>query len=178
MTIASAFNDIAVAQGGTAAKSGAITAAIDALNDALAGSDQPQAKTIEQAVRLLGEHIGGGGGGGAVKCYIINDDDWETPLNTADVSVEDGNGASISVSTDELTVEGPMGAETFACLSFTANVGGVYKIGRGTSAHYLTSGTLVLSTLGPGDNLPCSFEDSTLSFVSPSADTAARVILG
>lgn len=63
MTIASAFNDIAVAQGGTAAKSGAITAAIDALNDALAGSDQPQAKTIEEAVRLLGEHIGGGGGG-------------------------------------------------------------------------------------------------------------------
>ena len=62
MTIASAFNDIAVAQGGTASKSGAITAAIDALNDALAGSDQPQAKTIEQAVRLLGEHIGGGGG--------------------------------------------------------------------------------------------------------------------
>ena len=62
MTIASAFNDIAVAQGGTAAKSGAITAAIDALNDALAGSDQPQAKTIEEAVRLLGEHIGGGGG--------------------------------------------------------------------------------------------------------------------
>lgn len=62
MTIASAFNDIAVAQGGTASKSGAITAAIDALNDALAGSDQPQAKTIEQAVKLLGEHIGGGGG--------------------------------------------------------------------------------------------------------------------
>ena len=72
MTIASAFNDIAVAQGGTAAKSGAITAAIDALNDALAGSDQPQAQTIEQAVRLLGEHIGGGGGGGTeynIKCY-------------------------------------------------------------------------------------------------------------
>lgn len=65
MTIASASNDIAVAQGGTAAKSGAITAAIDALNDALAGSDQPQAKTIEQAVRLLGEHIGGGGSLGA-----------------------------------------------------------------------------------------------------------------
>ena len=62
MTIAQAFNEIAVAQGGTAAKSGAITAAIDALNDALAGSDQPQAKTIEEAVRLLGEHIGGGGG--------------------------------------------------------------------------------------------------------------------
>lgn len=72
MTIAQAFNEIAVTQGGTAAKSGGITAAIDALNDALAGSDQPQAKTIEQAVRLLGEHIGGGGGGGTeynIACY-------------------------------------------------------------------------------------------------------------
>lgn len=72
MTIASAFNDIAVAQGGTAAKSGAITAAIDALNDALAGSDQPQAKTIEQAVRLLGEHIGGGGTY-SIACYATGE---------------------------------------------------------------------------------------------------------
>ena len=62
MTIASAFNDIAVAQGGTASKSGTIAGAIDALNDALAGSDQSAAQSIEQAVRLLGEHIGGGGG--------------------------------------------------------------------------------------------------------------------
>ena len=61
MTIASAFNDIAVAQGGTASKSGTIAGAIDALNDALAGSDQQAAQTIEAAVRLLGEHIGGGG---------------------------------------------------------------------------------------------------------------------
>lgn len=61
MTIAQAFNEIAVAQGGTANQSGTIAGALDALNDALAGSDQPQAKTIEQAVRLLGEHIGGGG---------------------------------------------------------------------------------------------------------------------
>lgn len=61
MTIAQAFNEIAVAQGGTANPSGTIAGAIDALNDALAGSDQQQAKTIEQAVRLLGEHIGGGG---------------------------------------------------------------------------------------------------------------------
>ena len=62
MTIAQAFNDIAVAQGGTASKSGTIAGAIDALNDALAGSDQSAAQSIEQAVRLLGEHIGGGGG--------------------------------------------------------------------------------------------------------------------
>lgn len=62
MTIASAFNSIAVAQGGTANTSGTISGAIDALNDALAGSDQQGAQTIEQAVLLLGEHIGGGGG--------------------------------------------------------------------------------------------------------------------
>lgn len=80
MTIASAFNDIAVAQGGTAAKSGAITASIDALNDALAGSDQPQAKTIEQAVRLLGEHIGGGGGGEVetATLTVISNSDFAT----------------------------------------------------------------------------------------------------
>ena len=60
MTIASAFNEIAVAQGGTANKSGTIAGAIDALNDALAGSDQPAAQTIEGGVRLLGQHIGGG----------------------------------------------------------------------------------------------------------------------
>lgn len=65
MTIAQAFNEIAVAQGGTASKSGSIADAIDALNDALAGSDQAPAQTIEQAVRLMGEHVGSGGGGGA-----------------------------------------------------------------------------------------------------------------
>lgn len=60
MTIAQAFNDIATAQGGTPSKSGTIAGAIDALNDALAGSDQAAAETIEDAVRLLGAHIGGG----------------------------------------------------------------------------------------------------------------------
>ena len=60
MTIAQAFNEIAVAQGGTPSASGTITGAIDALNDALAGSDQEAASTIEGAVRLLGSHIGGG----------------------------------------------------------------------------------------------------------------------
>lgn len=71
MTIAKAINDIAAAQGGTPAKPATIAGAIDALNDALAGSDQKAARTIEDAVVLLGEHIGGGGGGGTydVKCY-------------------------------------------------------------------------------------------------------------
>lgn len=61
MTIANAFNEITAAQGGTPNYSGTIAGAIDALNDALAGSDQPSVQTIEGAVRLLGEHIGGGG---------------------------------------------------------------------------------------------------------------------
>ena len=172
MTIASAFNDIAVAQGGTAAKSGAITAAIDALNDALAGSDQPQAKTIEGAVRLLGEHIGGGGGG-TVKCYIVNDDDWNTPFNIGDLSVVDGNGASISVSTDELISEGPMGTETHACLSFTANVGGVYRIGNGNC--HVAGGILNTTSIGLDSLLPSMFDNAKFSFIAPSVDVVAAL---
>lgn len=59
MTIAQAFNEITIAHGGTPNDGGTITGAIDALNDTLAGSDQAQGRTIEDAVRLLGQHIGG-----------------------------------------------------------------------------------------------------------------------
>ena len=62
MTIASAFNDIAVAQGGTASKGNTISDALDALTDALAGENIPQGRTIEDNVRILGEHLSGGGG--------------------------------------------------------------------------------------------------------------------
>lgn len=110
MTIASAFNDIAVAQGGTAAKSGAITAAIDALNDALAGSDQPQAKTIEQAVRLLGEHIGGGGGGG--------------DFTTAKATIQNGGQAPIFLScaldSEQMTASMPLIMPSAAPVEYTA----------------------------------------------------------
>lgn len=61
-SISQAFNEITTAQGGTPDTSGSITGAIDALNDTLAGSDQPKASGIAEAVTLLGEHIGGGGG--------------------------------------------------------------------------------------------------------------------
>ena len=53
MTIADELNSIAVAQGGTASTDGTISGAIDALNDALAGSDQERAKSIEAAIALL-----------------------------------------------------------------------------------------------------------------------------
>lgn len=81
MTIAQAFNEITVAQGGTPNYSGTISGAIDALNDALAGSDQPAAQTIEGAVRLLGQHIGGGGGTAhSIACYTIDQQYNITPI--------------------------------------------------------------------------------------------------
>lgn len=91
MTIASAFNSIAVAQGGTANTSGTISGAIDALNDALAGSDQHGAQTIEQAVLLLGEHIGGGGGGSS-KLYYFGPDPTAATYEPGSVALafEDG----------------------------------------------------------------------------------------
>ena len=85
MTIAEAFNDIAVAQGGAASKSGTIAGAIDALNDALAGSDQPAAQTIEGAIKLLGEHIGSGGGGATVKAYIMPEVSYDFETGSYDL---------------------------------------------------------------------------------------------
>lgn len=73
MTIAKAFNDIAVAQGGTASTSGNIEDAAAAMASALGETfsgheimvetiDDGSERTIEDAVTLLGQHIGGGGG--------------------------------------------------------------------------------------------------------------------
>lgn len=89
MTIAQAFNEITAAQGGTPNNSGTIAGAIDALNDALAGSDQEQAETIEQAVRLLGAHIGGGGGGGGATKHTITYIDSSTRTDPADPFLSD-----------------------------------------------------------------------------------------
>ena len=83
MTIASAFNDIAVAQGGTADTTGTITGAVDALNDALAGSDQAQGRTIEDAVRLLGQHIGGGSSVTIEALNVTENDTYTAPSGKA-----------------------------------------------------------------------------------------------
>lgn len=106
MTIAQAFNKIAVDNGGTASKSGTIAGAIDALNDALAGSDQEAASTIEEAVTLLGSHIGGGGGGATKHTITYIDSSTRTDpadpfLSDAVVYSEDdyswyGTGAAVS----------------------------------------------------------------------------------
>ena len=81
MTIHGAFNDIAEDLGGIADTSGTIVGAIDALNDVLAGSDQQRAGNIEEAVRLLGLHIGGGGGiqfGNGIRVDVRLDDDSDS----------------------------------------------------------------------------------------------------
>ena len=78
MTIAKAFNEIAVAQGGTADTSGTIAGAIDAVNDALAGSDLPKKPRIEDGIRVLGEYIGGGGSSVGPLVHIYNADNENT----------------------------------------------------------------------------------------------------
>lgn len=59
MSIVGTFNDITERLTGSRPRVKSLTGAIDALNDALAGSDQASAQTIEDAVRLLGQNIGG-----------------------------------------------------------------------------------------------------------------------
>ena len=80
MTIAKAFNEIAVAQGGAADTSGTIAGAIDAVNDALSGSDLPKKPRIEDGIRVLGQYIGGGGPvyGELISIDAVNpNDDYE-----------------------------------------------------------------------------------------------------
>lgn len=90
MTIASKLNAMAVANGGTADKSGTITGALDALNDALAGSDyQTDKSTIETALDGLGANIGGGSQRGiliGVSAWDERDDDSRSFF----INIEDG----------------------------------------------------------------------------------------
>lgn len=113
------------------------------------------------------------GGSSTVKCYIVNDGGWNTPFNIGDLTVIDRNGASVSVSTDELTSEGPMGTETHACLSFTANVGGLYKIGDGNKQ--VAGGILNTTSIGLDSQLPSIFENAEFSFIAPNVDVVAAI---
>ena len=94
MTIAQEFNKLAVAHGGTADSSGTIAGAIDALNDALAGSDQPAAQTIEEAVKRLGEHIGGGSASGTIEITENGEGIDVAQYAYADVNVSGGGAQS------------------------------------------------------------------------------------
>lgn len=151
MTIASAFNEIAVAQGGTASKSGTITSALDALTDALAGSDQPAPQTIEQGVRMLGEHIGGGGGGA---------DLGEKVIVKAGKTVEDfsfdlwiGDKFAASMSTDMGGVAAAAGVSLY--ISAASGRSGTYKIGSAAPQN------LVFKTIGVAGYLTCTIPVDT-----------------
>lgn len=90
-TIAQELFTIAEAQGGTA--SGyprTIAGAVDALTDALAGSDVDSGRTIAEAVAVMGEYIGGGGGGSVTLNMRWSDMGDEKPFDGCVwVNVED-----------------------------------------------------------------------------------------
>ena len=108
MTIASAFNEIAVANGGTADNSGTIAGAVDALTDALAGSDVAQGATIEDGVRVLGEYIGGGGGTATV--YIITSSEDVPQVNVDGAPVAPESAPELTLKTDNYKIAAPIGA--------------------------------------------------------------------
>lgn len=95
MTIASAINAITADKGGTPNKGGSIAGAIDALNDALAGSDQPASMTIEAAINKLGENIGSGVTYGYLKPVQVTYDGTPSSadgaLVTNETTIENGD---------------------------------------------------------------------------------------
>lgn len=62
MTIASAIDDVIIDQGGTPDPTDTIADSLVNLAGVLAGETIDKTETIEGAVKILGEHIGGGGG--------------------------------------------------------------------------------------------------------------------
>lgn len=150
MTIASAFNEIAVAQGGTASKSGTITGALDALTDALAGSDQPAPQTIEQGVRMLGEHIGGGGSAGLGEIVLV-----KAGKNVEDFGFElwIGDNYAASMYADAGGVGVAAGASVY--ISSTESGSGTYKIGSAAPQN------LVFKKVGSTGYLTCTIPADT-----------------
>ena len=164
MTIAQAFNDIAVAHGGTASASGTIAGAIDALNDALAGSDQQAASTIEGAVRLLGNHIGGSTPTGTIEITENGEGIDVTQYAYADVNVSGGssdlaeaevtivNNSSVKVSIDGAVIGHDEIITHTSCESGdTAVIGVVLFKGYGYISVYDDNDTVALSVTGSLD---------------------------
>lgn len=125
MTIAQAFNEITIAQGGTPSTGGTITGAIDALNDTLAGSDQPSANTIEGAIRLLGAHIGGGvAPSGTIEITENGEGIDVAQYAYADVNVSGGGGGDFSTATVTLqAAEGYTEPLELTCACITSDDG-------------------------------------------------------
>ena len=111
MSVVKAFNDITVSLGGTADTSNTLTGAIDALTDALAGEDVKSPKTVEGAIKLLGEYVGNGEGGSSspstVQWASISSSDFPLQGNYHLTSIwaypgeDDENDLSCGCGTDE-----------------------------------------------------------------------------
>ena len=130
MTIASAFNEIAVANGGQADNSGTIAGAVDALTDALAGSDVAQGATIEDGVRVLGEYISGGGGGtfgGTNYCY----NKFGSPVTVSAYASPQANGF-VALSAVQSGLATPIAVGAYV---------GVFNDGSGAAVAYYDDGT-------------------------------------
>ena len=186
MTIASAFNEIAVAQGGTADKSGTITGAVDALNDALAGSDQEQGRTIEDAVRLLGAHIGGGGSSVTVESLTATENKTYTApegkaYSPVVVNVSGGGSQEYNISCYEIQDDAPVatsdyfGVGTYVEGAWVSNAtvnkahaGDVISLVDKDSAALL----YLLSSLGQ-DSVLYPFDADSSNFIMPSHDVFA-----
>ena len=136
MTIAQEFNKLAVSHGGTADSSGTIAGAIDALNDALAGSDQPAAQTIEEAVKRLGEHIGGGSASGTIEITENGEGIDVAQYAYADVNVSGGGGGTCMVYAVEMADGTPQQPQ------------GTIKVGDTTYASSDTSTVMGMTVYG------------------------------
>ena len=103
MSIHDAFNDIAEAQGGTASTDGTIIGAIDALTDALAGEDAERAKSIEGAIRMMGQYIGGSSNGGydAVIRLVHTDNSSADTKTSLTPSIVSGTFADLAAKLEE-----------------------------------------------------------------------------
>ena len=171
MTIQAAFNEITKDLGGTPSTDGTIAGAIDALNDTLAGSDQDRGNSIEDAVRLLGEHIGGGGG--AVKVALLNSDNpfgLLTNMRVYDTLPAEGQ-QQIQTYTDN--IPGPEGEMEACC--FDAVPGNPYVIVYADTSVSITGGELMLASETIGE-FPVNISgDGSFYMVGPIMDAFAML---
>jgi len=179
MTIAQAFNDITLAQGGTPNAGGTIAGAIDALNDTLAGSDQPSASTIEGAIRLLGEHIGGGvAPSGTIEITENGEGIDVAQYAYADVNVAGGSSdlstAMVAITAaDVLSLQLPVCVDELEWNYVGADSSGSLNIGENTFKVLLYKGKAFISTIIN----PYTFSDLSGS-IEYDSDNFSYVITG
>ena len=190
MTIAQAFNEIAVAQGGTPSTRGTIAGAIDALNDALAGSDQASAQTIEDAVRLLGQNIGGGSSVTVKSLTATENKTYTAPEGKAYSPVT----VNVPSTPTEYNVNTYSNGQAVASIVYAAQYNGEFWVQDGaTPIEKANAGSMLLINVSDLTNfdslmyklgedflyLPFSDQytaDNSITFVMPAGDVGVIVV--